>query len=250
MFVSFSSSISGNKLVKLMIICLMICFIAPGSLFSYEYGGFTDPQTPGRHSKLKIDSANIVVKPHGIYAEVSTEFWYRPIDLTSSYDTLEMYAFFTLPATDFFNDSWLWVEDTLVRAMIIDVEMASLIYEDIVHRQHRDPSILYRRNTYGQYEYRIFPNVGDQSRHAKYSYYTKMNYINGVAQFTYSPCILNIANNKNIPRNFKFYLNSNFTDIEFGDDTPETNYSSDSKGDFVEFHTSGLYFEAGFFISV
>jgi len=218
-------------------ICLTFCFFSVYNLFSQDSGGFTDPKTPGRHSRLNIDSANIVVKPHGIYAEITTEFWYRSLELNASTDTLEMYDWFNLPATDFVNDSWLWVNDTLVHAMIIDVNTASLIYEDIVHRLHKDPSILYRRSTTGRYEYRIFPNVGDQSRHAKLSYYTKMTFTNGNAQFTFQPTILNISVNKSFPRNFKFYLNDNFTDIDFGSNPPVKSYSNDYYGKYLTFNT-------------
>jgi hypothetical protein len=219
-------------------VCFIVGFFSANNLFSQDVGGYTDPQTPGRHSRVNIDSANIVVKPHGIYAEITTEFWYRSVDLVASTDTLELYAFFNLPSSDFINDSWLWVEDTLVHAMIIDVNTAALIYEDIVHRQHKDPSILYRRTTSGRYEYRIFPNVGNKSRHAMISYYTKMNYVNGNAQFTFTPTILNLSANKSVPRNFKFYLNNNFTDIDFGATPPTKNYSSDNYGNFVEFKTA------------
>jgi hypothetical protein len=218
-------------------VSLLISFILANDLYSQDYGGFTDPKTPGRHSRLNIDSANIVVIPHGIYAEVTTEFWYRSVDLKSSTDTLELYAVFSLPPADFMNDSWLWVEDTLVQAMIIDVNTATLIYEEIVHRLHKDPSILYRRNTNGLYEYRIYPNVGNKSRHAKISFYTKMNYLNGYAQFTYMPTILALSTNKSIPRNYKFYLDSNFNDNDVSSLGVEVNYSSDDNGKFVEFNT-------------
>ena len=238
MLKSYSSSQSIMQLFKITIVlCFIICLLSSIEMFSKDYGGYTDPIIPGRHSRLNIDSANIVVKPHGIYAEITTEFWYRSVDLIKSTDTLEMYAHFSLPPSDFINDSWLWVEDTVVQAMIIDVDEATLIYENIVHRLHKDPSILYRRSTSGNYEYRIYPNVGNKSRHAKLSYYTKMNYVNGSAQFAFTPTILNIASNKSIPRNFKFYFNNNFTDIDFGANPPATNYSSDIEGEYVEFNT-------------
>jgi len=204
-------------------------------LQSQVVGGYTDPKNPGRHSRLNIDSAKIEVIPHGIYAEVTTEFWYRPVDLTKETDTLEMYVFFDLPSSDFVNDSWLWVEDTMVHAMILDINSASLIYEEIVHRLHKDPSILYRRSTKGRYEYRIFPNVGSKSRHAKISYYTKMKYANGNAQVAFVPTILDLSVNKQIPRSFKFYLNDYFPDIDFSYKSYQTSYSGDGKGNYVEF---------------
>jgi hypothetical protein len=240
MFKSIVLSGSKNRIPgKILVsVSFLVCFFSAYYLNSEDFGGFTDPKTPNRHSRLNIDSANIVVKPHGIYAEVTTEFWYRSVDLKASTDTLELYTFFSLPATDFMNDSWLWVEDTMVHAMIIDVNTASLIYEDIVHRLHKDPSIMYRRNTAGLYEYRIYPNVGSLSRHAKFSYYTKMNYLNGFAQFTFTPTILGLSTNISIPRNYKFYLDSNFTDIDFTGNPTEANYSSDYFGKYLEYHTT------------
>ncbi len=225
----------GNCFIVFVIIVIAL---SSGKILSQEYGGYTDPRTPNRHSRMNIDSANIVVKPHGIYAEITTEFWYRSLDLVSNLDTLELYAFFNLPSTDFVNDSWLWVDDTLSHAMILDINSASLIYENIVHRLHRDPSIFYRRSTSGYYEYRIFPNVGDKNRHAKISYFTKMNFTNGLAQFNFSPTILNISTNKAIPRNFKIYLNKNFTDVNFGNIPPKYSKSSDINGNFIELNTN------------
>jgi hypothetical protein len=236
MFKSITNSRFTNEII--FVVLFTIFSFVSLDLLSQDYGGYTDPKTPGRHSRLNIDSANVVVKPHGIYAEVTTEFWYRSVDLVANTDTLEMYAFFFLPATDFINDSWLWVEDTLVHAMIMDVNSASLIYENIVHRLHRDPSIFYRRSTSGSYEYRIFPNVGSQNRHAKISYFTKMNYTNGLAQFTFTPTILNLSINKSFPKKFKFYLDFNFTGVNFGSTPPKFTTSTDNIGKNIEFTTT------------
>lgn len=238
LFLSGTKIQASSRLLSIAILC--VGFFLSGILYSQDFGGFTDPKTPNRHSRVNIDSANIVVKPHGIYAEVTTEFWYRSVDIKQSTDTLELYAFFSLPKEDFMNDSWLWVGDTCVHAMIIDVNTASLIYENIVHRLHKDPSILYRRNTAGLYEYRIYPNVGNLSRHAKFSYWTKMSFVNGYAQFNFTPTVLGLSANKSIPRNYKFYLNENFTDIDISAIPALTNYSSDNFGKYVEFRTSNI----------
>ncbi len=225
-----------GKTVSAAVVVLFI--LSSAGLYTQDYGGFTDPKTPNRHSRVNVDSAKIEVKPHGIYAEVTTEFWYRSVDLKASTDTLELYALFTLPNEDFVNDSWLWVNDTMVHAMIIDVDAASLIYENIVHRLHKDPSIFYRRNTSGLYEYRVYPNVGSQSRHAKYSYWTKMSYVNGLAQFTFKPAIIGLSTNKAIPRSYRFYFTKNFSDIDFGANPPNKYYSNDKYGKYVEFSTT------------
>ena len=99
-FNNFSSSNFQLLNKMLLIIIILISSFSPFILKSQEYGGYTDPKTPGRHSSLNIDSAKIVVIPHGIYAEITTEFWFRSVDLKARTDTLEMYNFFDLPASD------------------------------------------------------------------------------------------------------------------------------------------------------
>ncbi|MCX6148758.1 MAG: T9SS type A sorting domain-containing protein [Candidatus Kapabacteria bacterium] len=235
--VLFKSNIIDGK--KTFLTSLIISFIFSTTvMLSQQYGGFTDPQRPSRNCQMQIDSTNIVIIPHGIYAEITTEFWYRPVELSSSLDTLEFYSYFTLPATDFVNDSWLWVDDTLSHALILDINTASLIYENIVHRVRRDPSIFYRRNTSGQYEYRVFPNVGSKSRHAKISYWTRMNFNNGKAIVPFNSTLLNYSRIKTFPRNFKIYLNNNFSAIDFGSNPPTINSSSDVDGNFIEFKST------------
>jgi hypothetical protein len=235
--VLFKSNIIDGK--KTFLTALIISFIFSTTvMLSQQYGGFTDPQRPSRNCQMQIDSANIVIKPHGIYAEITTEFWYRPVELSSSLDTLEFYSYFTLPATDFVNDSWLWVDDTLSHALILDINTASLIYENIVHRVRRDPSIFYRRNTSGQYEYRVFPNVGSKSRHAKISYWTRKNFNNGKAIVSFNSTLLNYSRIKTFPRNIKIYLNNNFSAIDFGSNPPTINSSSDVDGNFIEFKST------------
>lgn len=228
-----SYSASSNK--YMILIASLFVFSNVSSMFGFAYSYFNDPKNSSRTCNVAIDSAKIEVKPHGIYAEVTTEYWYRPTTLTSPYDTLELVSFFELAPGDFMNNSWLWVQDTMVQAMILDVNQASLIYENIVHRIRRDPSILYRRNTGGSYEYRVFPHAGNESRHVKLSYWTKLNFSNGnaVCNF-YASIFQDYYNGKPFKIAYKFYLNNNFTDVNSDANINFVAKNKDQFGEYIE----------------
>ncbi len=118
-----------------------------------------------------IEEFTVAVKPRGIYFEydIYISFNSKGSQWTRDLDTLEVEYFFDLPEKAFMTDSWLWYNNLILRARIIDIWTASQIYENIVHRVRRDPSIIYRRST-TQYEMRIFPMVGNSFRKVKISY--------------------------------------------------------------------------------
>lgn len=116
-----------------------------------------------------IDEAIVSIKQQGLYTEIglyltfSAQGW----GYTSA-ETLEVELQFELPAGAIVHDSWLWIGDDIIRAQIMDRWTASQIYEDIVDRR-RDPSILFK-NSPTQYELRIYPMAGTDSRKVKISY--------------------------------------------------------------------------------
>lgn len=209
----------ASPLNHTLILFLLFSIAFVSNLTSQEYGQYLDPRNQNRTSRMNIDSAVIEVRPKGIYAEVTTEFWFRPLDLVSPSDTLEYYCDYALPKTDFMNDSWLWVEDTLVQAMVLDKNEASLIYENIVKRTRRDPSIIYRLNTNGNYQIRVFPCPGNKSRHAKISYWTKMSFINSYAVVNFYPTVLNTSASKTFPRTIRIHLTDRFTNVDLASAT-------------------------------
>jgi hypothetical protein len=124
----------------------------------------TDPQN-FRSSKATIDSLTIAVKPLGAYSQISyiINISTQNTIFNKIKDTVEIESFFNLPEQVIVNDSWLWVEDTLVYADLIDRWTANMIYEGIVHRARRDPSIFYK-NSPTAYEFRLFPLAGTKYR--------------------------------------------------------------------------------------
>ncbi len=129
-----------------------------------------DVKQTWRTERGSIDSAVLTVKPAGAYFEYGLylTFSSKGGSLTKSTDTLEIQFFFDLSPNAVMIDSWLWVEDTIVKAMLMDRGQAQQIYEGIVNRR-KDPSILYK-NSQTRYEYRIFPLAGSSSRKVKISW--------------------------------------------------------------------------------
>ncbi|MBI5917474.1 MAG: T9SS type A sorting domain-containing protein [Bacteroidetes bacterium] len=116
-----------------------------------------------------IDEAFFTIEPQGIYTEIGMFLTISAADLGYNvYDTFEIVLDFDLPEGSIIHDSWLWVDDVVVKAEVMDVWTASAIYEEIVDRR-TDPSVLYRKPG-GGYQLRVFPLSGTGSRKVKISF--------------------------------------------------------------------------------
>jgi hypothetical protein len=151
---------------KVTLLLLLILF--SNHAFSYDWLYVQDPRgwIGGQGT---IEEASLSIKPSGIFMEYELylTFSARGLNFTNS-DTLEVQFYFDLPQNSIVCDSWLWMEDTIVTAIIMDKWTASSIYEGIVNRR-RDPSILFKRGQ-NNYELRIFPMAGNSSRKVKITY--------------------------------------------------------------------------------
>lgn len=129
-----------------------------------------DPRTSWLTSQGTIEAATISLKPLGAYWEVGLylTFSARGTQWYNKPDSLEIVYRFDLPANAIVHDSWLWIGDNIIKAKILDRWTASAIYEGYVKRR-TDPSILYK-NSSTQYELRVFPMAGNQTRRVKLSY--------------------------------------------------------------------------------
>lgn len=118
-----------------------------------------------------IEEAVFTVEPKGIYTEVGMYLTLSAQGLGfQNYDTLEIVLNFELPDGAVVHDSWLWIDDIIIKADIVDRWTAIETYENIVDRQ-RDPSLLYRKPN-GGYQLRVYPLAGDESRKVKISWLT------------------------------------------------------------------------------
>lgn len=148
-------------------------------LFSFvSFTGFSqfnslrvqDPRQGFRSAISPIDSAAITIKPKGIYAEVGVYLTYssKNTPMTSVRDTLEVQHYFSLPKDVMVVDSWLWFKDIIISAKLIDRWTASTIYNNIVGRRS-DPSLLLKNGAV-DYEFRIFPMAGNETRRVKLTF--------------------------------------------------------------------------------
>ncbi|MCA0445361.1 MAG: T9SS type A sorting domain-containing protein [Bacteroidetes bacterium] len=153
---------------KLVAILSLQLFLLYFTSFAGNYLYVSDPRGWGSIQGT-IEAALVSVKPKGIYTEVglyltfSARDWYY-----NASDSLEVQFYFDLPENSIVTDSWLWVEEDIIRGKIMDKWTASAIYEDIVKRR-RDPSILFKTGK-TSYNLRIFPMVASQKRKVKITY--------------------------------------------------------------------------------
>jgi len=137
---------------------------------AYSSLGVSDPKNWWKYGRGQIQESTITLTPKGIYTEVGMYFTFstKATAYTSPQDTLEVVYKFDLPEGSIVIDSWLWVNDVIVKADIIDRWTARSIYEGIVKRR-QDPSIL-MKNGSNNYELRVFPMAGNQTRKVKITF--------------------------------------------------------------------------------
>lgn len=134
----------------------------------------TNPQSWGAYPG-NITDYTISVRPKGVFLEVGLYLTFSNTKDGSwrPSDSLEIVYDFNLPDNASIVDSWLWVGDDIVQALILDRWTATAIYEGIVQRR-RDPSLLYRlyNNTY---RLQIYPLIPGESRKVKITYLVPAN---------------------------------------------------------------------------
>ena len=149
-----------------------LLFWATTSLFAQNSLEIIDPDSWNGYAEGgTIEEALIAISPQGAYMETELYLTFSAEGIPfSGVDTFEIVFNFSLPEGAIMHDSWLWMFDevTIVKADVLGVSQAEVIYEDIVDRR-RDPSILYDRGG-GNYELRVFPLPAEGSRKVKITY--------------------------------------------------------------------------------
>lgn len=134
-----------------------------------------DPLNPWNSNETgNIDSAFITITPKINYAQVDMVLVYSAKEtyLASllSEIQLEVQTTFDIPENTIVIDSWLWIEEYISIAHLIDLNTATNIYESYVERT-QDPSLL-RYNSYNanQIDLNIYPMPSASSRKVKLSF--------------------------------------------------------------------------------
>ena len=186
---------------------LILLFCILGYTIQAQSLRVQDPRQGSRNAIGQIDSAAMTIKPQGIYAEVGLYLTYssKNTNLTGIKDTLEVQHYFNLPKDVLVSDSWLWFQDIIIKAKIIDRWTASTIYNNIVGRR-QDPSLLLK-NSATNYEFRIYPMAGNQTRRVKLTFLIPMRWQNNRAIVELPSSLLTVSGT--IPKlNVRIFENS------------------------------------------
>ncbi|UCH15802.1 MAG: T9SS type A sorting domain-containing protein, partial [Bacteroidales bacterium] len=177
------------KGVYCLIVLVLISVIFSLHSIAYDRLYINDPHGSYRQQG-NIIAATITVHPKGVYAEIGLYLTFSAKDSgLDAEDELEVVLNFSLPENSVVHDSWLWIDDSIVKAEILDRWTASEIYEGIVQRR-RDPSLL-TKNGNQDYELQIYPLPGNSSRSCKIAYLVPVQWtVNSV----YIPLPANIIN--------------------------------------------------------
>ena len=160
--------------MKKILILLLISLTYAPSLFSSNYLRVVNVRQSTWGPQGTIEKAVLSIHPKGGYVEQGLYLTFSDRgNYFSSGDSLEIQFDFELAKEAYITDLWLWVEDSLMRALIMDRWTATNIYEGIVKRR-RDPSLL-TINDYGSYlqcKLRIFPLIPGKTRKIKMTFLT------------------------------------------------------------------------------
>ena len=169
-----TNNIPLNSILILMKKALLIVCLSCMPLIAFAQNAATflnvaNPRNPGLIRQGTIEEATYSVRPKGIYTEVGVylTFSARGAQFFNG-EQLEVYFNFTLPEGASITDSWLWVGEDIIQAILIDRQTATEIYEGIVNAR-QDPSLLVKHGE-GTYELRVFPMFAGDTRRVKITY--------------------------------------------------------------------------------
>ncbi len=170
--------------MKNLLFSFILCFTAT-TVFAQSQFNLTisNPHfnTWGSRTQGIITHPEITVTPQGAYAQVEMIFTINANN--SSYkatDSLEAVLLFDLPEGSLINDSWLWLNETvIIRAALVEKNRAIAIYENIVKRR-RDPSLLLKTGS-TSYQLSVYPLATTYPRKVKITYLTPLKWHNDYA---------------------------------------------------------------------
>lgn len=219
---------------QLFLISFLLLTIA--NVYGYSYLRVGDPRNSWSTDQGTIEEASLSVRPSGLFMEYGLylTFSSRGTYWTSGNDSLEVVLDFELPENAIVHDSWLWIGNDIVRAKIMDKWTASSIYENIVKRR-RDPSILSKLSS-TQYELRVFPMAGNETRKVKITWLMPANWSKGNVNSNLPTTILNAS--RFVPESFPViaFANSSWTNPQIvGDPAISFTAKTDTTfGDYFE----------------
>ena len=151
---------SKNQKFPLPLILSILLLVGSPALQADNILTVHDPLQYGAKEAF-IDTCILEIEPHGSYIEQSLILTYSDHGQYSSDTQLEVVHQFELPAGAVINDLWLWMPDTVMKAIVIDTWTAQAIYDSIVSRA-RDPAFLSKKGN--QFKLQVYPLIGGSYR--------------------------------------------------------------------------------------
>lgn len=154
---------------------IFLSYLASPCLAQTEWANLTvsDPRSPrfDGNNTGTIEEAIVSIRPQGVYMECALFLTYsaRGTAFDGKNDSLEVVHSFSLPVGAIVTDSWLWVGDSIMQGRIMDRSTATQIYETIVRRIRKDPSLLVKHSA-SNFQLSIFPMRGNETRRVKITY--------------------------------------------------------------------------------
>lgn len=187
-----------------------------------------------------IDKATLVVEPHGGYTEQSLYLQYSDHGKYYGNKNVEIIHRFELPQGAVVNDMWLWIGDSVMKAICLDTWTARSIYDSIVSMK-RDPAFLSKKGN--QYELHIYPLVSGYFRKIKINFITPTRWIDKTAAVELPLLMLKSNNNSVKPLEVLFRTRQNIWGIPGFKEIPDKSF------DFLS-DTSGLYFKRSYLTDI
>jgi hypothetical protein len=156
-------------------LCLLAVLLFSQLFSQSTYLRVQHPQQTWRSGTGTINDATIVLHPRGAYLQCDLYLLFSANGLSfTPSDSVEVQLDFTLPTGALVTDLWLWVDNQIMRGLILDRWTASSIYEGIVKRR-RDPCLLMKSYT-NSFSARIYPLIGTGTRRIMVSYLVPVNW--------------------------------------------------------------------------
>jgi hypothetical protein len=170
---------------------LLFLFLLFSQAFTYNSLQVSSP-LQWKSANATISDATLSVRPVGLYMEYGLYLTISaPVANFSPTDPLEIVFQFDLDPQAIMHDLWLWVDNQIMRGLIMDRWRASNIYEGIVNRR-RDPAILFKESS-TQYLLRVYPVLAGSSRRIKLTWLQPTNWTNHAVSASLPTSMLRIS---------------------------------------------------------
>ena len=223
---------------------LLVSLFASNDVFSYTK--WTTTKVALRTGNCQLESNKIKVIVHPYHIDVEEEVIITTFGNVSWGDpnTLEITGDFQLTPGSCMRSMLLWNGNKILKAKLIDRELADSIMDSIVDKTYRDPALI-RYEGNNRYSFRIYPVAINNSRKLRVLYTAPLQLNNGRLQFEFQPAFTLGAQQvpTQIPVEFvKSGSNSKEYILQHGTTKKSLQFGSIYLIPFQDFHKGNAYY--------